>query len=139
MKKLFISCPMKGRTEENIRKSMEQMHKIAEIVFDQELEVIPSYVHNVPETKNTAIWCLGKAIQFLADADYFIGIEYNDFFKGCMIENEVVRAYGIRSTFVKLYEMMPDAIEIERKHWETLEKCEYASTPKCVQEVTENE
>lgn len=25
MKKLFISCPMKGRTEENIRKSMERM------------------------------------------------------------------------------------------------------------------
>lgn len=27
MKKLFISCPMKGRTEENIRKSMEKMHR----------------------------------------------------------------------------------------------------------------
>lgn len=24
MKKLFISCPMKGRTEENIKKSMEK-------------------------------------------------------------------------------------------------------------------
>lgn len=31
MKKLFISVPMKGRTEENIRKSIEKMHKIAEI------------------------------------------------------------------------------------------------------------
>lgn len=44
MKKLFISCPMKGRTEENISKSMDQMHKIAEIIFDQELEAIPTYI-----------------------------------------------------------------------------------------------
>ena len=44
MKKIFISCPMKGRTEENIRKSMEKMHKIAEEIFEQELEVIPSYM-----------------------------------------------------------------------------------------------
>ena len=52
MKKLFISCPMKGRTEENIRKSMEKMHKIAEIIFDQELEVIPTYIEdNPPENK----------------------------------------------------------------------------------------
>lgn len=48
MKKLFISCPMKGRTEENIRKSMEKMHKIAEAVFEQELEVIP--LHRRPST-----------------------------------------------------------------------------------------
>ena len=50
MKKLFISCPMKGRTEENIRKSMEKMHKIAEEIFEQELQEIavryeiPSYM-----------------------------------------------------------------------------------------------
>lgn len=35
MKKLFISCPMKGRTEENIRKTMDKMHKIAEAMFEQ--------------------------------------------------------------------------------------------------------
>ena len=40
MKKLFISVPMKGRTEENIRKSLEKMHKLAEIVFDEKLEVL---------------------------------------------------------------------------------------------------
>lgn len=47
-KKLFISCPMKGRTEEDIRHDMNRMHKMAEIVFDQELEVIPSYIENDP-------------------------------------------------------------------------------------------
>lgn len=124
MKKLFISCPMKGRTEENIRKSMEKMHRIAEIVFDEELEVIPSYVEDKPpENSQQAIWYLGKAIQLMAEADYFIGVEYQDFFKGCDIENSIARAYGIRSTHVKLYELMPDAVEVERKHYENMDKC----------------
>ena len=29
MKKVFISCPMKGRTTENIQKTMDKMHKCA--------------------------------------------------------------------------------------------------------------
>ena len=123
MKKLFISCPMKGRTEENIRKSMEKMHKIAEIVFDQELEVIPTYIEdNPPENGNQGIWYLGKSIQLLAEADFFIGIEWTDFFKGCEAERLIARDYGIRSTFVNVHELMPDACEVERKHWESMEK-----------------
>ena len=123
MKKLFISCPMKGRTEENIRKSMEQMHKIAEIVFDQQLEVIPSYVEDrPPENSKQAVWYLGKSIQLLAEADFFIGIDWMEFYNGCMVENEIARRYGIRSTYVKGHEMMPDVVEIERKHWDSMEK-----------------
>lgn len=128
MKKLFISCPMKGRTEENIRKSMEQMHKIAEIIFDQELEVIPSYVEDKPpENNNKAIWYLGKSIQLLADADYFIGVDYPDFFKGCAIENEVARSYGIPNTYVILHELMPDAKDVEINYWRELEELKCAS------------
>ena len=44
MKKLFISVPMKGRTEAQIRATMEQMHHIAEAVFGEELEVIQTYI-----------------------------------------------------------------------------------------------
>lgn len=124
MKKLFISCPMKGRTEENIKKSIEQMHKIAEIIFDQELEVIPSYIeHRPPENNNRAVWYLGASIQMLSEADFFIGIEYSDYYNGCRIEAEVARCYGIKSTFVKVHEMMPDVAEIERKHWGTMGSC----------------
>lgn len=123
MKKLFISCPMKGRTEENIRKSIEKMHKIAEIVFEQELEVIPTYINdNPPQDSHQAIWYLGKSIQLLAEADFFIGVEYTDFFFGCRIESEVARDYGIRSTYISVREYMPDAIEVERKYWAKAEK-----------------
>ena len=63
MKKLFISCPMKGRTNENIKKSMDKMHKIAEIIFDQQLEVIDSFIEgNIPETNNQSVYYLGESI-----------------------------------------------------------------------------
>lgn len=115
-KKLFISCPMKGRTEEAIRHDMDRMHKMAEIVFDQELEVIPTYVkHDPPETGNKAIWCLGESVKKMADADYFIGT-HTDGFSGCDVEGHVARAYGIPCTYLSREALMPDVIELERNH-----------------------
>lgn len=113
MKKLFISCPMRGRTEENIRKSMEKMHKIAEIVFDQELEVIPSYIeHDPPETTDKRIWYLGQSIQMMADADFYIGVRWPEGFVGCDVENAVANRYELKRTFVNMEELMPDVAEI---------------------------
>ena len=37
MEKLFISCPMRARTAEQIHATMDQMHKIAEAIFGEEL------------------------------------------------------------------------------------------------------
>lgn len=96
MKKLFISCPMKGRTEENIKKSMEKMHKIAEAVFDEELEVIENDIpDHAPKTKHDRIWYLGESVKMMADADYFIGIVGYQF-NGCTFERSVAEQYGIK-------------------------------------------
>lgn len=124
MKKLFISCPMKNRTEENIKKSIEKMHKMAEIIFDQELEVIDSYIEgNVPETQHQAVYFLGQSISKMAEADFFIGIDYSDFFDGCYMEREIARKYGIPAATIDYRQLMPDAVEVERKFWDE---------PKCV-------
>ena len=122
MKKLYISCPMKGRTEENIRKSIEKMHRIAEIVFDQELEVIPSYIeHKPPQDTNQAMWYLGESIKLMAQADYYIGIDYSDFFHGCAVENEIAARYGIQRTSVHVHELMPDVRDVEKTYWRNVE------------------
>lgn len=121
MKKLFVSVPMKGRTEENIKNSIEKMHKMAELIFGEELEVIDSYVEGrVPENVNQSVWYLGESIKKLAEADYFIGIQYNDFWNGCRVEADAARSYGIRATFVEVREcsFLKDAFEIENKRWE---------------------
>lgn len=114
MKKLFISCPMKGRTEENIRKTMEKMHKIAEIVFDQELEVIPSYIEdNPPKDHKEAVRYLGKSIQLLSQADYFIGIEwFYEMRNECDIESIVASRYNIPLYTVDIKSIAPDCKEM---------------------------
>ena len=48
MEKLFISGPMRARTAEQIHATMDQMHKITEAIFDEELEVIPTYFEGTP-------------------------------------------------------------------------------------------
>lgn len=111
MKKLFVSCPMKGRTEEDIRKSIHRMHKMAEAAFDQELELIPSYIeHKPPSTNHMAVWYLGQSITLMADADYFVGLDWQDDFRGCNIEREVADAYDIPHFFIDLEIAAPEYI-----------------------------
>ena len=98
MKKLFVSVPMKCRTEEQIKASIQKMKKIAEIYEGEELELIDSYIEdNPPKDNNQAIWFLGKSLEKLATADVFIGIEDTWNWNGCAIEDETARRYGIKS------------------------------------------
>ena len=102
MKKLFVSVPMKGRTEEEIKASIQKMKKIAEIYDGEELELIDSYIEdNPPKDNNQAIWFLGKSLEKLATADVFIGIEDTWSWNGCAIEDETARKYGVKSYRVK--------------------------------------
>ena len=121
MKKLFISCPMNGLTDEMIKANREKMHKIAEIVFDQKLEVIPSYIvpaGEVPEGAMTSMWYLGRSIQMMSEADYYIGVDalYNCDYPGCVIENNVAHNYGLRTYLVDVHVLSLPKKEI---HYET--------------------
>ena len=125
MKKLFISVPMKGRTEKNIQKSFEQMKNIAEAIFGEELEVIDTWISEDPgdDVKNYGVWYLGKSIEFLSKADFFIGVGYCGAFNGCNAELEIARSYGIRSTVVSMFEIdcFKDVVEMFRN--ETTANC----------------
>lgn len=104
MKKLFISAPMKGRTEAQIRATMEQMHHIAEAVFGEELEV-PDCLIRISRRiiRNISLDHLGESIKKMADADYFIGIyDEEKGFRGCAVENLVARSYNIQSYVINL-------------------------------------
>lgn len=90
MKKLFISCPMKDRSDEAIAESRKRLKMIAEAVFNEELEVIDSIVSERPPVgSKESIWYLGNSITKLAEADYFIGINYARHFRGCDMERNI--------------------------------------------------
>jgi hypothetical protein len=98
MKKLFVSVPMKGRTEEEIKASIQKMKKIAEIYEGEELELIDSYIEdNPPKDSKEAVWYLGESLKKLAQADVFIGINDAWGWNECYIENDVASRYGIKN------------------------------------------
>lgn len=97
MKKLFVSVPMKDRSEEAIKASIVKMHKIAEAYEGEELELISSYfTETPPEGCNPALWYLGKSLKKLAEADIFIGVADTWFYNGCYIEDEAAQRYGLK-------------------------------------------
>ena len=113
MKKVFISVPMKGRTKENIEKSIEKMKKVATAYLDEELEFVNTIVQDKPpyETnkEHTAVWYLGKSLEILSQCDIFLGV-YDTFpkYKGCYIENKVADTYGIKRVMLEFDYICPD-------------------------------
>lgn len=98
MKKLFLSVPMRGRTEEEIKASIQKMKKIAEIYEGEELELIDSYIEdNPPKDSKEAVWYLGESLKKLAQADVFIGIDEAYDWNGCNIERDTAQRYGVKT------------------------------------------
>lgn len=100
MKKLFVSVPMRGRTEEEIKASIDKMWDLAEILEGEKLELIDSYIEeDCPAGVNARVWHLGKSLQMLAQADVFIGVDSWDS-PGCRTENSVADTYGIKQYII---------------------------------------
>ena len=117
MKKLFVSVPMKGRTEEEIRKTIDKMKKIAEIFEGEELELIESYIEdNPPKDNNQAIWFLGESLKKLAQADVFVGITGAWDWNGCQIESDVASRYGIKKYAIPPQYVIDNYNELIEKH-----------------------
>ena len=109
MKKLFVSVPMKGRTEDEIKASIQKMKKIAEIYEGEELELIDSYIEdNPPKDSKEAVWYLGESLKKLAQADVFIGIGESYDWNGCCIERETADKYGIKAYAIPVRYVIDD-------------------------------
>ena len=98
MKRIFISQPMRGLTDEEILKAREEILIKAEKKIGEPVELIDSFIEDYPGeiNKHIPVYYLGKSIQFLSQADiaYFGGDWRNA--RGCKIEHEVAKQYGIK-------------------------------------------
>ena len=120
LKKLFICCPTDGRELTNIINTRDRMHRIAEAMFDQELDVINDYPVYVPEDitgrKQTA-YIYGKEVVEIAHADYFIGIYDSIYFEDCSDLAVIARACDIPTTYVSVFDIAPDAVDIASREF----------------------
>lgn len=95
MKKLFISQPMNGKTEEEIKAERAEIVKCVTERFG-EVEVIDSFIEeNAPGNANSGLWYLGKSLELLSIADCAYFAEGWQDYRGCKIEHECVMQYGV--------------------------------------------
>ena len=96
MKKLFISQPMKGKTDEEILKEREKAIASAKrnFVEDEEIEVIDSFFQSAPADARP-LWFLGKSLELLSTADIAYFAKGWENARGCRFENTCAIEYGI--------------------------------------------
>lgn len=111
MKKIFLSLPMSGRTDEEIKEQINKMKSefLLKNPFDKGEEI--GFVHNFQEMeveintfdplfgerKTPALYYLGRAINKMAYCDgVYFGYGWSKA-RGCLIEREVAYSYDIPS------------------------------------------
>ncbi len=97
MKKIFISQPMKDKTDEQILKERERAVSVVKEKFNgEDVEIIDSFFQSAPHDAKP-LWFLGKSLELLSTADvaYFIGEWKN--YRGCKIENTCAKEYGVET------------------------------------------
>ena len=88
MKKLFISQPMKDKTNDEIERARERAIREATEYIGEPVEIIDSFFKD-------ALWFLAESIRLMADADLVYFAKGWKDARGCMIERECAVQYGV--------------------------------------------
>ena len=94
MKKLFISQPMRDKSDEEILAERKKAIEIAEKVIGEPVEVIDSFFEKAPVNAKP-LWFLGKSLELLADADVAYFVPGWEDARGCKIEHTCAVEYSI--------------------------------------------
>lgn len=93
MKKLFISQPMRGKTDEEILAERADAMQAARDALGEEVEVIDSFFGT--SDMSHALEYLGESLKLMAKADIaYFAPGWRDA-RGCKIEHACADAYGI--------------------------------------------
>lgn len=98
--RLFISQPMRGKSNEEIESEREDLIAIAKAVYAGrgEVEVIDSFFKgglDVPAGAKAPLYYLSKSLELLATADVAIFAKDWREARGCRIEHECADGYGV--------------------------------------------
>ena len=94
MKKLFISQPMRGKTNEEILAVREKAIESAERNLGEKVEDIDSFFKDAPVDAKP-LWYLAKSLELLSTADVAYFSKDWEKYRGCRIENTCAVEYGI--------------------------------------------
>lgn len=94
MQKLFISQPMNGKSDDEIKKERQGALLKAVETYGEEIELIDSFFENAPHNAKP-LWFLGKSLELLSTADIVYFASGWESARGCKIEHECSVAYGL--------------------------------------------
>ena len=92
--KLFISQPMRDKTNEEIEREREAAIQSVKEKYGDDVEVIDSFFKDAPHDAKP-LWFLGKSLELLAGADVAYFCKGWENYRGCRIENQCAIEYGI--------------------------------------------
>lgn len=96
MYKIFISQPMIGLSADEITDMREGVIAIINKIFKDDYEIIDSYFAGYnPEKGCVPLKYLSKSLELLADADVAVFAPHWERARGCRIEHECAKQYGI--------------------------------------------
>ena len=96
--RIFLSLGMRGRDEKDILKDIEKATFYAKDMVrfaHTECEVVSGYQQEADPKDAGPTYCLGRSIQILGSCDqaWFLNDWKN--YRGCLVEHEVCKMYGI--------------------------------------------
>ena len=94
MKRLFISQPMRGKSDDEILAERSDAIQAAKEALGEEVEVIESFFQCAPADARP-LWFLGKSLELLSTADIAYFAPGWSEARGCRMERACAEAYGI--------------------------------------------
>lgn len=95
MKKVFISQPMNGKTDAQIKSTRRDMAMILRNYFEEDIKVLDSVIEEAPKDAQP-LWYLGKSLEILSTADVAAFARGWEKYRGCRLEHTCAVEYGIR-------------------------------------------
>ena len=99
MTKIFISQPMRGKTDKEILSERNRAIKvIQETISEEDIEIIDNFLKKeIPTRVNEQLWYLGESLMILSTADIAYFVKGWDKARGCKIEHECAVQYGLKT------------------------------------------
>ena len=96
--KVFISQPMNGKTDEQIREDSRIVEIRSHRKLNETFEILDTLFH-LDEGTHPLVY-LGKGIEIMADADIVSFMKGWDESRRCIIEHDIAVRYGIKRLFL---------------------------------------
>lgn len=96
--KIFISQPMRGKTDAEILAERERVIEAAKAKWGDDVEALESFFQGAP-AEAKPLWFLGESLKVMADADAVILCPNWCLTRGCIVEAAAANRYNI-PTFV---------------------------------------